>query len=826
MSAIAPGPPEDFCFQLIGVSKTYRTADDTVQALRPADLTIPWNQNVAVLGYSGHGKSTLLHLLGLLDVADDTSGDLLYRRDERTTYSLLARSSDGVIPLTADQTPAVQRQDFGFVFQFQNLLSSLTCADNVGLGLRLLGVDRPAQRRFSAAAVESLGLGDKRHRKPRQLSGGEGQRIAVLRALAHGPRVVFADEPTANLDKTNARRVLDALVNWRQGGSEASPRTLFLATHDVGEAYRRCDCFLVLKYGAVCQGRVLRKHEDVRSAEQLAAMLEPDGQEADILPCLSAAPTAPQAGSGERAEAPPPEPPQPPMASWNGIRDGAASSGFLWELAARDLSDRWGPVVGSSVTLVLLVAMAVVGWGLLAGKEAVLRRELETPLARCLELDCSLRSDVTIDQQLLAKLYSLRLADGRFATESPPEKHVFPWIPMHLTFWEGNDQGPTKMVARRYRGRTVRRTDPLLGMLVDGGGREPPRFSSDDAREILVTRPFLERCGYPLQAGTIWVQHKDQQLSLRVVGVVDQIPGVGFDFLLPDGLYQQMVLPDFQPERHLDRVFLEEVPADFDLGAAQKALRPLLDASDLQFAMTPGRLEVRLPPGGVWPEPRLRSLAQEIDRRLSQAGLLPAGNRRIVLPEDSPSTRPGVPPDQSAPGRGPQWTHVTIEARSVEELPAVVAAAEPLGLSANRQYLYLLERLHRIIQPLRDILLAVVSVAALVAAINLMVTAFQRVQEKTYELGILKACGMTSRQLSGIFVRQGVLLGAAASTLGLTLGWGTGHVLSTALPGTAFVFHAWRALVVGGLGVCLSGVACWLGTKHATRLAAAVALRR
>ncbi len=828
MLAEISGPPTDFCFQLIQLQKTYRVGEETITALQPTNLIIPWNRKIALLGYSGHGKSTLLNLLGLLDSADASSGDLRYRPDAHSTYSLLGRAGEGVIPLAPKSRTDVQRHDFGFVFQFQNLLSFLNSGDNAGLRLRLLGCDRPGTRQVSDAALERLGLKAKRQRKPRELSGGECQRIAVLRALAHNPRVVLADEPTANLDRKNAERVLDALTDWQQNGTQDEPRTLLLATHDIGEAFRRCDCFLILRHGAVQPARLLWKQQDVSTPEQLAVRLEePETAEASSSTALS-------------SESAKPVPPQPvKLAPANpsshrryGSPERKASPTFLWELAYRDLADRWGPVAGSSFTLTLLVALAVVGWGLLAGKETMLRSELETPLARCLELDCSLRSDVSIDAELLAKLYALRLPDGRPATDSPPQEHIFPWLPMHLTFWKGAEEGPTQMADRRARGRTVQAGDPLLNALDGQLQHGELAFSADTAREILASQRFLEEFGYPLETGVVWVQHRQQQMPLRVVGVVRKIPAVGVEFLLPDGLYQQMVLPEFQVERHLDHVLLEGIPPDFELEEARQVLSPLLEVSELGLVMEPQRLTIRLPRGGVWPEARLRSLAREIDRRLVEAGLLDARGRQVAFfdqqtaSQAEPDRVTPEHPDSSGGVPEPRWTHVTLVSRSVNELPAIVEVVAPLGLSANRQYLYLLQRLQRIIQPLRNILFVVVCVAAAVSAVNLWVTAFQRVQEKTYELGILKACGMSANELSAIFMRQGVLLGTAGSLLGIAIGSVLGRSLDGIVPGTAFEFPLWRAAIVIWLVLLLSVIACWTGTWRATRRSAAVALRR
>ncbi len=165
----------------------------------------------------------------------------------------------------------MRRRDFGFVFQSHHLLPGLSCGENVALGLALAGAATADRLRTAGQLLEELGLTDYAHRRPRELSGGEAQRVAVLRAMAHGPRVVFADEPTGSLDRDNTRRVMDVLVNWQQDKS-AGPRTLLLATHNVDEAYDRCDHFLVLKHGRLCRGKLLTRR-DAPSVETLHRLL-------------------------------------------------------------------------------------------------------------------------------------------------------------------------------------------------------------------------------------------------------------------------------------------------------------------------------------------------------------------------------------------------------------------------------------------------------------------------------------------------------------------------------------------------------------------------
>ncbi|GAB4054300.1 MULTISPECIES: ABC transporter ATP-binding protein [Catellatospora] len=168
----------------------------TTPALRGSSLTIRAGEIVAVMGSSGSGKSTLLHCLAGIVRPDD--GTVVYAGREISAMSDVERS-------------ALRRRDFGFVFQFGQLVPELTCVENVALPLRLDGVRRKEAERRSREWLDRLEVGDVAGKLPGQISGGQGQRVAVARALVTEPKVVFADEPTGALDSLNGEKVMQLL---------------------------------------------------------------------------------------------------------------------------------------------------------------------------------------------------------------------------------------------------------------------------------------------------------------------------------------------------------------------------------------------------------------------------------------------------------------------------------------------------------------------------------------------------------------------------------------------------------------------------------------
>ena len=203
---------------LEGLSKVYRVGDQEIRALDGVNLRIDEGEFIAIIGSSGSGKSTLMHLLGCLDTP--TAG-----RMEICGKDLAKASSD--------ELARVRNKEIGFVFQAFNLLPKLDVVSNIALPLIYAGV--PSRERLARArkAAEDVGLGDRLSNRPPQLSGGQCQRVAIARALVNNPRILFADEPTGNLDSATGRMILEMFDALHAFG-----KTVVLVTHDPAIAAR------------------------------------------------------------------------------------------------------------------------------------------------------------------------------------------------------------------------------------------------------------------------------------------------------------------------------------------------------------------------------------------------------------------------------------------------------------------------------------------------------------------------------------------------------------------------------------------------------------
>jgi putative ABC transport system ATP-binding protein len=216
-------------YKLSGVTKNYQKGSRLVAALRGVDLVIEDGEWLAVQGRTGHGKTTLLQMLGGLD---------------RPSSGVVEFDGQDLAVMREAQLTRVRAAAIGFIFQTFNLVPTLSAAENVEAALVPLRVGAAGRRRRAAAALESVGLGDRVRHLPSELSGGQQQRVAIARALVKEPKVLLADEPTGNLDEDTRDEIIALLEKlWRERGL-----TLVLVTHDTPVA-RRAQRLAVMRSG-------------------------------------------------------------------------------------------------------------------------------------------------------------------------------------------------------------------------------------------------------------------------------------------------------------------------------------------------------------------------------------------------------------------------------------------------------------------------------------------------------------------------------------------------------------------------------------------------
>jgi putative ABC transport system ATP-binding protein len=218
-------------YKLSNVTKDYQKGRSTVHALAGVDLDLGDGEWLAIQGPTGQGKSTLLQVLGGLD---------------RPTSGVVDLDGQDLATMRESQVTKVRAASIGFIFQTFNLIPTLNAQENVEVALVPMGIAAPERRERSAAALESVGLGERMRHLPSELSGGQQQRVAIARALIKQPKVLLADEPTGNLDEGTRDDIMKLLEKlWQDRGL-----TLVLVTHD-SQVARRAQ-----RLGVMSQGKL------------------------------------------------------------------------------------------------------------------------------------------------------------------------------------------------------------------------------------------------------------------------------------------------------------------------------------------------------------------------------------------------------------------------------------------------------------------------------------------------------------------------------------------------------------------------------------------
>jgi putative ABC transport system ATP-binding protein len=215
------------------ITKVYQMGEVEVHALRGVSVKIAPGEVVSIMGPSGSGKSTLMNILGCLD--RPTSGE----------YSL---NGESVAELSDDELADIRNRGVGFVFQSFNLLPRATALANVELPMRYSSLNGRDRKKVSREALEAVGLGDRIHHRPNELSGGQMQRVAIARALVNNPAIIMADEPTGNLDSKSGDEIMALLRKL----NEERGTTLIIVTHDP-EISALTDRVIVLRDGKIAE---------------------------------------------------------------------------------------------------------------------------------------------------------------------------------------------------------------------------------------------------------------------------------------------------------------------------------------------------------------------------------------------------------------------------------------------------------------------------------------------------------------------------------------------------------------------------------------------
>ena len=225
--------------EIRNVTKTYGKKQNLFTALEEVSFTIPDGASVAILGKSGSGKSTLMHAMSGLD---------------RPEIGEIIIDGQDILKLKAKQVDNFRSHKIGFIFQSFFIQANETVSDNVSMPLEIAGIPRPERKKKITAALENVDLIDKINNKAKNLSGGQKQRLAVARAIVNEPQIIFADEPTGNLDSVTGEKIENLLFGYNKDNGV----TLIIVTHDP-ELAAKCDMQINIKDGKIESIRDMKK---------------------------------------------------------------------------------------------------------------------------------------------------------------------------------------------------------------------------------------------------------------------------------------------------------------------------------------------------------------------------------------------------------------------------------------------------------------------------------------------------------------------------------------------------------------------------------------
>ncbi|OGI74436.1 hypothetical protein A3D42_01095 [Candidatus Nomurabacteria bacterium RIFCSPHIGHO2_02_FULL_41_18] len=198
--------------EIRNLTKKFKSGDETIVAVNDLSFSVPAGQFLTITGKSGSGKSTLLYQLGLLDMP--TAGEVII-------------NGQNLVSLPEEERTKIRLNDLGYIFQDYAILPSLTALENTMLPLLMQGYNFKGAERQAKKALAKVGLTDRENNLPGELSGGQQQRVSIARAIAHDPKIIFADEPTANLDTETSGQVMQAFLELNKEG-----QTIIMVTHE------------------------------------------------------------------------------------------------------------------------------------------------------------------------------------------------------------------------------------------------------------------------------------------------------------------------------------------------------------------------------------------------------------------------------------------------------------------------------------------------------------------------------------------------------------------------------------------------------------------
>ncbi len=772
-----------------------------IRGIDGREIHIPRGRTTVVLGRSGSGKSTLLSILGLLEEPDRDCG-------ARITYYQPSTDGNGDTPVDLTDLSQTQRQElcrdeFATVLQDGHLIGHITVRENVGLGMILPGGHPEEVKRVASELVDGLGLKERELARPKELSGGEYQRVAVARAIAHGPRVVFADEPTGNLDVDTGEQVMARLHSWRR--QRPDENTLVLVSHDLHQAWECADHFVIMQDHDV---KCALSREDLKAPGPAPWRTAHDVPENHTgLDALHRVLHTLRSGSSHSGDIP----------AWNRRTAWWARPLNLMWYAFRDLFPlKLKPfnmsvflttlrdTVFSVLTLIsfaVLVGVILLGLGVYAGVQRYvgMKQQHDVRANRLIATVSPGSAMPTIDAASLAALRE-ELAP---LTCRPPLRDrvlqaVLPgWEPASATdpAVEGSIHGAAEAQLFVYTnaagsgvtalGTTVDADSQLHGRLTHRG--EPltaPLITDNEAEGIIAKEAWLRRILEPgpddmFPPATITIDYGPQgrgstREELPVLGVVDDLPDGSF--LIAPGCWHKIRdgnwrscwrLAYLVPPAGTDR---KELAAAIGRRAADREIA--LTVEPYTDARRGPCLQLQSGHAGGW-------------RRQYWRDVIWPNIARPFLPESAHATTGEAMFTLASPAAGARavdspmdyWAAIIY----LRELGAALDVAKTVeegntGWTIDPYVVDLCILMDRTRQLSMLFSFVVGGCTLVLCTLNIFLLFYQTVLRKRHALGILKGFGSPRHQLVGLFVLESLYLAIGGALLGLLVAWCAGRL--------------------------------------------------
>lgn len=747
----------------------FQYSPDSPPVLKGISLTIQHGERVAVLGYSGHGKTTLLNILGSLDRSVSPTGSAQYFSRAGVEYDLLG--------VSREQRQKLLQREFGFVFQDTHLLPYLDATNNVAA--RMIYADAPVQESKSRAdaTLSALDLDPELlSRKPRQVSGGQRQRISFARAVAHSPEVVFADEPTANLDPTTAQKNLHLLSNYlKQTGA-----TLLMVTHNFEEALATCNRILLIQDGSIIAD-LQNDPDHPRSAGELVERLRPKTVEVP-----EHTPTSPIANS-------PAEPSREPVARhlW-----------FLWSVL-RDLRDVRTRSFAAVTVLVMLLATLTLAslMGLKEGTIDTLRNAVtQNPNYRRIEVSPDLDRSHFVTS---AEVQQIRSVPGVVRAETFDLRKVpLSGTGVYPTFMvlKATDQtwesiSPAKDLPNRFGMVLSEELAQRLKVISGSLPKDYVPWKELSGKKNVVVRTSQSPVSIPILGVSRILSHRFHRDGIMTCSTQWYYqhwkPSFAFHLTTPNG--EPLARPSVLVQRQNFRLKSNDLRPWNDLKGDPQIRRlsglirgwyPTLVVRADQASSRNAELTLSWKqhlPGGAWKDGALlqvdheayvKALVQTLKKM--QMEVVPSETQTIAQEE---TTLPKVPQAFQEEQSG----HVSVIINDFWQLPEILASIRNLGMTARSSVEPSVALLKAADTVLRFAVLAALVVLLVLGVVSVGSAAFTLVERSRGEIGIHLASGVSRLRILGHYLGLGLVLTAFSVGPGLLLAYLLGELSGTTL---------------------------------------------